>query len=89
MLTEIPSLYEFYVKDSLSGKVNIIQTHFGNNIVYSIRLKRSLKSPLFAFFYGKDVVVLAKKYPRIYKYCVEYLDEAFVTSKFLKNKGSN
>jgi colanic acid/amylovoran biosynthesis glycosyltransferase len=86
MLAEIPSLYEYYAKDSLVGKVDIIQTHFGNNIFYSIRLKRTLKSHLFAFFYGSDVSVLTKKHPRIYKYCVEYLDEAFVTSEFLKHK---
>jgi colanic acid/amylovoran biosynthesis glycosyltransferase len=85
-LTRIPSLYEFYTKNIFSEKVDAIQTHFGNNLFYSIRLKRSLKKPLFTFFYGMDVAVLTKRYPRIYRYCSEYLEEAFVTSEFLRHK---
>jgi len=86
MLTKIPSFYELYVKDSLWKKIDVIQTHFGHNIFYSIRLKRRLKIPMFAFFYGYDVLVLARRYPRIYKYCNEYLEKAFVTSEFLKHR---
>jgi len=86
MLAEIPSLYEFYAKNSLLGEVDVIQTHFGNNLFYSLRLKKRLRKPLFAFFYGRDVFVLLKKFPKIYKYCEEYLEKAFVTSEFLKHK---
>jgi len=85
MLAKIPSFYELYVK-SLWKKIDVIQTHFGHNVFYSIRLKRRLKTPMFAFFYGYDVLVLARRYPRIYKYCDEYLEKAFVTSEFLKHR---
>lgn len=86
ILTKIPSLYELYIKDRFFGKADVIQTHFGNNIFYSVRLKRKLKTPLFAFFYGADVFILTKRYPTIYRYCNEYLEGAFTTSELLKNK---
>jgi colanic acid/amylovoran biosynthesis glycosyltransferase len=79
-------LYEFYTKNTILGKIDIIQTHFGNNIFYGVRLRKKLKAPLFAFFYGMDVSVLTKRYPKIYKYCKEYVEKAFTTSKFLRDK---
>jgi len=88
LLASIPSSYEHYTKE-FAGKIDIIQTHFGNNLFYSVRLKKQLKIPLSVFFYGSDVTVLTKRYPKIYNSVKNYIDVAFTPSQFLKSKLEN
>ncbi|MEM3539332.1 MAG: glycosyltransferase family 4 protein [Nitrososphaerales archaeon] len=90
LVSIFPSHYELYVKElfneCLDKHTELILSHFGNNAPYAVRLAKSLKIPLFVYFYGFDVTVILKKCPKYYKYLEKDVEAAFVTSKYLYSR---